>query len=116
MDDFKQKLINAGFKGDLDDSAAAKEFYSHDASLFEIKPRLVVFPKDAREVDSITREVAHDIRHQYILVDKPDVAQSEGGYRVVKVEARAPGHRKLFVRTRTGYYAGNMAATNVGGK
>src|SRR5581483_5272694 len=77
---------------------------------------IAFFPKDAREVDSITREVAHDIRNQYILVYKPDVAQSEGGYRVVKVEARAPGHRKLFVRTRTGYYAGNMAATNVGGK
>lgn len=77
---------------------------------------IAFFPKDAREVDSITREVAHDIRNQYILVYKPDVSQTEGGYRVVKVEARAPGHGKLFVRTRTGYYAGSLRATNEGGK
>ena len=74
------------------------------------------FPKDLREVDSITREVAHDIRNQYTIGYKPDSAKSEGGYRTVKVEARAPGHGKLFVRTRTGYYAGTQTATNQGGK
>lgn len=74
------------------------------------------FPKDLHEVDAITREVAHDIRNQYIIVYKPQVAKSEGGYRTVKVEAKAPGHGKLFVRTRTGYYAGTETAANQGGK
>lgn len=78
---------------------------------------IAFFPKDLREVDSITREVAHDIRNQYILVYKPDVAQSDGGYRTVRVEAKAPGHGKLFVRTRTGYYPGTMrAASSEGGQ
>jgi Ca-activated chloride channel homolog len=77
---------------------------------------IAFFPKDLREVDSITREVAHDIRNQYILVYKPDVPRGEGGYRTVKVEAKAPGHGKLFVRTRTGYYAGSERASNEGGK
>jgi VWFA-related protein len=74
------------------------------------------FPKDIREVDAISREVAHDIRNQYTIGYKPDVAKTEGGYRTVKVEAKAPGHGKLFVRTRTGYYAGTERASSQGGK
>ncbi len=50
MDGFKQKLTDNGFKGDFDDSATAKDFYSHDASLFEVKPELIVFPKDSKDV------------------------------------------------------------------
>ncbi|HTX75173.1 MAG TPA: hypothetical protein VMD29_03130 [Terracidiphilus sp.] len=30
---------------------------------------------------------------------------SLGGYRTVHVEAQAPGHKQLTVRTRRGYYA-----------
>jgi Ca-activated chloride channel homolog len=74
------------------------------------------FPKDLREVDSISKEVAHDIRNQYTIGYKPEVAKAEGGYRTVKVEAKAPGHGKLFVRTRTGYYAGQERASTQGGK
>ncbi len=74
------------------------------------------FPKDIREVDSISREVAHDIRNQYTIGYKPEIAKSEGGYRTVKVEAKSPGHGKLFVRTRTGYYAGTERASSQGGK
>lgn len=50
MDTFKQKLVKAGFKGELLDDAASREFYSHDASLFEIKPQLVVCPRDVADV------------------------------------------------------------------
>lgn len=63
------------------------------------------FPKDLSEVDNISRQVAHDIRNQYVLQYAPTVAKAEGGYRTVKVEARAPGYKRLQVRTRTGYYA-----------
>lgn len=55
MDGFKQKLRDAGFKGDFDDSATAKDFYSHDASLFEIVPELIVFPKDAEDVSTLVK-------------------------------------------------------------
>lgn len=58
MDQFKQTLAAAGFKGDVDDSAAAKELYSHDASMFEIKPELIVFPKDTADVEILVRLVA----------------------------------------------------------
>jgi VWFA-related protein len=70
------------------------------------------FPKDLSEVDSITKEVAQDIRNQYTIGYKPVQQKSEGGYRTVRVEARAPGHGKLFVRTRTGYYAGEERASS----
>lgn len=63
------------------------------------------FPKDLGEVDSITQQVAHDIRNQYTIGYKknPDLGP---GYRTIKVDARAPGYKDLVVRTRTGYFPG----------
>jgi VWFA-related protein len=69
------------------------------------------FPKDVSEVDSISRQVAHDIRNQYTIGYRPSRPQTEGGYRSVKVEARAKGYGKLQVRTRSGYYAGQERAS-----
>lgn len=71
---------------------------------------IAFLPKDLSEVDSITQEIAHDIRNQYIIGYKPNTPQSRGGYRSVKVEARAPGYKHLLVRTRSGYYAGTERA------
>jgi VWFA-related protein len=71
------------------------------------------FPKDLSEVNSITSQIAHDIRNQYTIQYKPSTPQSSGGYRTVKVEANAKGYKKLQVRTRSGYYAGQQSkATN----
>ncbi|HSW65795.1 MAG TPA: FAD-binding oxidoreductase [Bacillota bacterium] len=58
MDEFKQKVAAAGFKGELDDSDEAREFYSHDASLFEIKPQLVVKPKDSADIQMLVKLVS----------------------------------------------------------
>ena len=41
MEEFKQLLRDAGFAGELEDDATTKEKYSHDASLFEVRPQLV---------------------------------------------------------------------------
>lgn len=70
------------------------------------------FPKDLSEVDAISNQVAHDIRNQYSISYKPTNPQSQGGYRTVKVEARADGYKRLQVRTRSGYYAGSERAAN----
>ncbi len=69
------------------------------------------FPKDLGEVNSISQAVAHDIRNQYTIGYKPTNPQNRGGYRTVKVEARARGYGKLQVRTRSGYYAGQQRAS-----
>lgn len=73
------------------------------------------FPKSLDQVDEIASEVAADIRNQYIVGYHSTKAASLGGYRTVHVEASAPGHKHLIVRTRRGYYAkagqrANMAA------
>lgn len=58
MDQIKQTLTSQGFKGDMDDSADTIETFSHDASMFEIKPQLIVAPKDAQDVETIVKTVA----------------------------------------------------------
>lgn len=57
MEDVKQILRENGFKGDFDDSAEAKEFYSHDASMFELVPQLIVKPKDAADLETLVKLV-----------------------------------------------------------
>ena len=68
------------------------------------------FPKDLGEVDSITQAVAHDIRNQYTIGYRPSNSRAQGGYRTIKVDARAPGYKHLQVRTRSGYYPGQERA------
>jgi Ca-activated chloride channel homolog len=72
---------------------------------------IAFFPKGIDEVDSITRNVAHDIRNQYTLGYKPTNPKTAGGYRTIRVEAKAKGYGKLTVRTKSGYYAGQDRAS-----
>lgn len=58
MDEFVRKLKAAGFAGDIDSSDETRQFYSHDASLFEIKPQLVVMPKNSSDVQKLIKLVA----------------------------------------------------------
>jgi FAD/FMN-containing dehydrogenase len=58
MEDIKTELKKRGFKGELDDSASAKELYSHDASMFELRPKLVVMPHDSSDVQTLVKLVA----------------------------------------------------------
>ncbi len=58
MKDFKQSLIRVGFGGDIEDSSEVLEEYSHDASIFEIIPQLVVAPHTAEDVEKIVTLVA----------------------------------------------------------
>ena len=67
---------------------------------------IAFLPKTVDQVDEISRTVAHDIRSQYTLGYKPTTPKSVGGYRTIRVDARAKGYSKLTVRTRSGYYAG----------
>ena len=63
------------------------------------------FPRSLDEVNGIAAEIARDIRNQYTVAYHSSRPSSLGGYRVVHVEAAAPGHGKLTVITRHGYYA-----------
>lgn len=57
MDTFKQKLTQAGFTGEVDDTDITRELYSHDASLFEIMPKIVIYPKNSADVQRIIQVV-----------------------------------------------------------
>lgn len=72
---------------------------------------LAFFPKTLDEVDEISRQVAHDIRNQYTIGYKPTNPKGTGGFRQIRVEAKAKGHGKMSVRTKSGYYAGTQVAT-----
>ena len=71
---------------------------------------IAFFPKTLDEVDAISRTVANDIRSQYSIGFKPTNPRGNGGFRQIRVEARAKGHGKLMVRTKSGYYAGGKSA------
>jgi Ca-activated chloride channel homolog len=71
---------------------------------------LAFFPKTLDEVDEISRQVAHDIRNQYTIGYKPTNPKATGGFRAIRVEAKAKGHGKMVVRTKSGYYAGQQSS------
>jgi Ca-activated chloride channel homolog len=68
------------------------------------------FPKNLEQVDEIAGEVAHEIRQQYTIGYHSTKAPSLGGFRTVRVVAKAKGYNKLVVRTRTGYYPNSKPA------
>jgi FAD/FMN-containing dehydrogenase len=52
-----QGELSAIIEGDVDTSDATREFYSHDASLFEMKPQAVAFPKSSQDIQALVRFV-----------------------------------------------------------
>src|SRR3989338_209131 len=50
MEQFAARLSQSGFEGEIENSLAVRQEYSHDASLFEILPELVIFPKSEADL------------------------------------------------------------------
>ncbi len=63
------------------------------------------FPTDVQQVDSITRNIAAAIRSQYVIGYKSSSTTAGHNYHAIEVSAYDGTHRKLRVRTRTGYYS-----------
>lgn len=57
--DIKTELAKI-FTGEIDNSDATRDFYSHDASLFELRPDVVVFPKDSKDVQNLVKYVVQN--------------------------------------------------------
>lgn len=55
-----QAELSKIFKGDLDTTDELREFYSHDASLFELKPQIIGFPKSSEDVQNVVKFVAEN--------------------------------------------------------
>lgn len=60
-------------KGETDDSPAALETYSHDASLFEVRPSVIVYPRDSEDVCTLVSFVKAN------KSDNPDLAITARG-------------------------------------
>jgi Ca-activated chloride channel homolog len=73
---------------------------------------IAFFPRTLDEVDEISKTIAHDIRNQYTIGYKPTNPKTAGGFRQIRVEAKAKGHKKMVVRTKSGYYAGAPPASS----
>lgn len=57
MDEFSEALKQAGFEGDIDSSDVTRQAYSHDASLFEMMPELIVYPRHERDLQRLVATV-----------------------------------------------------------
>src|SRR3989344_3896540 len=55
-----KEVKNLSLDGDIDDSPATLEKYSTDASIFLVKPSLVVFPKTTDDIKKLVRFVAEE--------------------------------------------------------
>jgi Ca-activated chloride channel homolog len=102
QDDQGPIIYTIGILGDEPGIKRAKRALQ---SLSDQTGGVACFPKDLMEVDEISQEVARDIRNQYSITYKPTNPRSNGGYRKVRVEARAQGYKDLQARTRDGYFA-----------
>jgi Ca-activated chloride channel family protein len=87
------------------EKAEAQRAKSDLQALSEETGGIAYFPPALQDVDSIAAEVARDIRNQYTIGYHSTKPSTQEGYRTVRVEAKAPQHKKLIVRTRRGYYA-----------
>lgn len=50
-------FLKDNFKGDIEDSSATLTTFSHDASLLEVRPQIVLFPKDANDIKAVVHFV-----------------------------------------------------------
>ncbi len=52
--------IQKFFKGEVDDNKETLIKYSHDASLLEVRPKLVLFPKDSEDVKNLVKWISEN--------------------------------------------------------
>ncbi|MEK7113571.1 MAG: FAD-binding oxidoreductase [Patescibacteria group bacterium] len=57
LSDLKEQLLKF-FKGEIEDDEETLTKYSRDASIFEVRPRLVLFPKDSEDIKNLVKFVS----------------------------------------------------------
>lgn len=67
MEEIKHALKQRKFSGDIDDAPETLDKYSHDASMFELRPQLVIAPKTAADVAAAVQIVAERKAHDHKL-------------------------------------------------
>ncbi|HMS22968.1 MAG TPA: FAD-binding oxidoreductase [Candidatus Levybacteria bacterium] len=67
MDENLINELRKVFNGDIENDPATLTEYSHDASLFEVKPQIVVFPKNEKDVASLVAFVENNKKNHPTL-------------------------------------------------
>jgi Ca-activated chloride channel family protein len=65
---------------------------------------IAFFPTSLESVADISKRIARDLREQYTLGFVPEKTDTTNSFRQVRVKVAVPGHGKLHVRTRPGYF------------
>src|SRR3989338_9512239 len=55
LSNLMKEEIKKIFKGEVADDEATILMYSHDSSLLEVRPKVVVYPKDAQDVKNLVK-------------------------------------------------------------
>lgn len=58
MGPFLKEIKQDGFRGEIETDLATRDLFSHDASMFELRPEAVVFPKDSNDVSLLVKAVS----------------------------------------------------------
>lgn len=58
MDSVIEKIKQDGFQGEIDASTETRDQFSHDASMFELLPEVVISPKNSEDVETIIKAVS----------------------------------------------------------
>lgn len=65
---------------------------------------IAYFPEGTNTVTIVSAQIARDLREQYTLGFAPEKANKAHAFRKIEVRVAAPGHGKIGVRTRSGYF------------
>lgn len=76
--------IKKFFKGEVEDSEETLSKYSRDASIFEVRPKLVLFPKDSRDVENLVKWVSEN-------KDKYEDLEKNKDYKYLSITCRCAG-------------------------
>jgi VWFA-related protein len=73
-------------------------------SLAETSAGAAYYPKDLAEVETLTPQIAHEIRNQYTIVYSPLNENLDGSFRKIRVELTGQ-YKGNLIRAKNGYYA-----------
>jgi Ca-activated chloride channel homolog len=71
---------------------------------------IAFFPGTGATVADVSARIARDLREQYTLGFVPDKTGNDHSFRKIEVKVSAPGHGKIRVQTRRGYFASETPA------
>jgi FAD/FMN-containing dehydrogenase len=81
MFDIQKDLRIAGFEGEISLDAATRDQLSHDASMFELMPEMVVSPKNAQDVEKLIAWVnkVKETQNKHISITARSAGTDMGG-------------------------------------